>query len=105
MAKSIATTASSSVAGKRSMMRDHADVRYWRDFPKSPTTARLTKSPNWTASGRSKPMAFRNCATSSLLASWGSITTDGSPVSRTMKNTRARTQPIASSDCAARVRR
>jgi hypothetical protein len=105
MAKSIAATASSSVAGKRSMMSDHAEVRYWRDLPKSPTSACRTKSPNWTASGRSKPMAFRNCSTSALLASCGSITTDGSPVKRTMKKTRARTQTVASKDCAVRVRR
>jgi hypothetical protein len=79
-------------------MSAHAEVRYWRERPKFPAAAPRTNSQNWTASGRSKPMAVRKLATSAAVASFGSITMAGSPVRRTMKKTRARTHATARTD-------
>jgi len=75
----IATTISSSVAGRRSSTSEFAGCCCQYDWPKSPCRASEMSVKNCAGRGRSKPCAWEKAWTSSLVAVKGNISRAGLP--------------------------
>jgi hypothetical protein len=78
-ASAIDSRVSVNVVGIRSMTRPNAGVRWKKELPKSPRTARPTKRANCTGSGSCRPSAARSTARSASGAS-GMMSETGSPL-------------------------
>ena len=74
----VATTTSSSVAGKYTLMSSITGRRVSREVPRSPRTSRLTYRTYCSRRGRSRPNSFRTASTCSFRADRPAATWAGS---------------------------